>query len=71
MAKKGNVATCNKTPKNVREELWKLYKKKKANSSSIYLGYITANDNHESEDDVEIFMASNDKGRNSDGRKGL
>jgi len=25
MAKKSNIDACTKTPKNVREELWKLY----------------------------------------------
>jgi len=68
MAKKGNVVACTKTPKNVREELWKLYKEK-ANSSSINPRYTATNDNHKSEDEVEISTASNDKGRNSDGRK--
>jgi len=33
MTNKGNVATCTKTPKNMREELWKLYKEKADNSS--------------------------------------
>ncbi|XP_027932739.1 uncharacterized protein LOC114188342 [Vigna unguiculata] len=69
MAKKGNVAACTKTPKNVREELWKLYKEK-ADSSSINPRYNATNDNHESEDEVEISTASNDKGKNSGGRKG-
>jgi len=69
MAKKCNVVACTKTPKNVREELWKLYKEK-VDCSSINLGYTAANDNHESEDEVEISMASNDKGRKSGGRKG-
>jgi len=53
MAKKGNVAACTKTPKNVRKELYKLYKEK-ADNSSINLRYTVANDNHESEDEVEI-----------------
>ena len=69
MAKKGNVAACTKTPKNVREELWKLYKEK-IDSSSINPRYNATNDNHEIEDEVEISTASNDKGRNSGGRKG-
>jgi len=69
MAKKGNVAACTKTPKNVREELWKLYKEKK-DSSSINPRCNAINDNHESEDEVEISTISNDKGRNSGGRKG-
>ncbi|XP_027905788.1 uncharacterized protein LOC114165342 [Vigna unguiculata] len=69
MAKKGNVAACTKTPKNVREELWKLYKEK-ADSSSINPRYNATNDNHESEDEVEISTTSNDKGKNSGGRKG-
>jgi len=68
MAKKGNVTACTKTLKNVREELWKLYKEK-ADSSSINPRYTATNDNHESEDEVEISTASNDKGRNSGGRK--
>ena len=33
MAKKGNVAPCTKTPQNVREELWKLFKEKTTTSS--------------------------------------
>jgi len=70
IAKKGNVVACTKTLKNVRQELWKLYKEK-AYSSSVNPRYTTTNDNHESEDEVEIFTANNDKGRNSGGRKGL
>jgi len=31
MAKNGNVASCTKTPQNVREELWKLFKEKTNN----------------------------------------
>jgi len=69
MAKKSDVATCTKTPKNVREELWKLYKEK-TDTSFINPRYNATNDNHESEDEVEISTASNDKGRNSGGRKG-
>jgi len=69
MAKKDNVVACTKTPKNVREELLKLYKER-TNSSSFNLGYSAANDNHESEDKVEISTTNNDKGRNSGGRKG-
>jgi len=69
MAKKDNVAACTKTLKNVREELWKLYKEK-AYSSSINPRYTATNDNHESEDEDEISTTSNDKGRNSGGRKG-
>ena len=63
MAKKGNAAACTKTPKNVREELWKLYKEK-ADNSSVNPKYNASNANHESEDEVEISIASNDKGRN-------
>ena len=55
--------------KNVREELWKLYKEK-ADNSFVNPGYSASNDNHKSEDEVEIFMASNDKRRNIGGRKG-
>lgn len=33
MAKKNNVVACTKTPKNVREQLWKLFKEKTATSS--------------------------------------
>jgi len=69
MAKKGNVAAYTKTPKNVREELLKLYKEK-ADSSSVNPRYTATNDSHESEDEVEISKTSNDKGRNSGGRKG-
>ena len=54
----------------MREELWKLYKEK-ADNSFINPRYTTTNDNHESEDEVEISTTSNDKGRNSGGRKGL
>jgi len=68
MAKRGNDAACTKTSKNVREKLWKLYKEK-TYSSSVNLGYNAATDNHESENEVEISTASNDKGRNSSGRK--
>jgi len=60
MAKKGNVDACTKTPKNVR----------KADSSSFNPRYTATNNNHESEDEVKISTASNDKGRNSSGRKG-
>ena len=69
MTEKGNVAACTKTSKKVREELWKLYKEK-ADISFVNPRYTATNDNHESEDEVEIFTASNDKGRNSGGRKG-
>jgi len=69
MAKKGNVAACTKTLKNLREELWKLYKEK-VDNSFVNPRYIATNDNHESEDEVEISTATNDKGRNSGGRKG-
>ena len=69
MAKKGNAVACTKTPKNVREELWKLYKEK-VDNSSVNPGYSATNDNHESEDEVKISTASNDKGRNSGERKG-
>jgi len=69
MANKGDVAACTKTPKNVREELWKLYKEKK-DSSSVNPRYNIINDNHKKEDKVEISMARKDRGRNNGGRKG-
>ena len=56
--------------KNVRKELWKLYKEK-ADNFPINPRYIAINNNHESEDEVEISTTSNDKRRNSSGRKGL
>ncbi|WVZ04027.1 hypothetical protein V8G54_024833 [Vigna mungo] len=67
--KKGNVAACTKSPKNVREEFWKVYRKE-IDSSFLNPGYSVANDNHESEDEVEVSTTSNDKGRNCGGRKG-
>jgi len=69
MANKSDIAAYTKTPKNVREELWKLYKEK-TDISSVNPGYNATNDNYESEDKVEISTASNDKGRNRGGRKG-
>jgi len=62
MAKKGNVDACTKTSKNVREELLKLYKEN-TDSSYVNQGYNTTNDNYESEDEIEISIASNDKGK--------
>ena len=63
MTKKGNVAPCTKPPQNVREELWKLFKEKTATSSINP----TANDDNESEDEIEI---STGKGKNIGGKKG-
>jgi len=34
--KKGNVSPCTKTPKNLREELWKSFKEKAVISSIKY-----------------------------------
>lgn len=65
MANKCNAAACTKT----REELWKLFKEKTA-TSSINAIHSAAYGNNESEDDVEISTASNDKGRKSGGNKG-
>ena len=62
MAKKENVAPCTKTPQNVREELWKLFKEKTATSSINPI----ANDDNESEDEIEISTC---KGRNIGGKK--
>jgi len=62
MEKKDNVAPCTKTPQNVREELWKLFKEK-VSTSSINL---TANDDNESEDEIEISTC---KGRRKIGGK--
>jgi len=41
MAKKDNVVAYTKTPKNVREELWKLYKER-IDSSFVNCGYNAA-----------------------------
>jgi len=68
MAKKDNVVACTKTPKNVREALWKLLKEK-ASTSSINHVYSATYDNIESEDEVEISITINDRGRNSGGKK--
>ncbi|KAL9330705.1 hypothetical protein ACSQ67_000315 [Phaseolus vulgaris] len=70
MAKKGNVVACTKTPKNVREELWNLLKEKTTTCSVNHVYGATTCDNIESEDEVEISTASNDRERNSGGKKG-
>jgi len=62
MAKKDNIVACTKTPKNVREELWKLLKEKVV-SSFVNPVYGATCDNIESEDEVEISTASNDRGK--------
>jgi len=63
MAKKGNVAPYTKTPQNVREEFWKLFKVKTATSSINP----RTNDDDENGDEIEI---SSGKGRNIGGKKG-
>ena len=68
MAKKDNVVACTQTPRNAREDLWKLFKEKTANPSLNPVCSVAAYDNYESED--EVCTASNDKRRTSGGKKG-
>lgn len=53
-----------------QEKSFENYLKKKPATSSINAIHSAAYGNNESEDDVEISTASNDKGRKSGGNKG-
>jgi len=45
--KKGNVVACTKTPKNVRKELWKLFKEKTGTPTINHVCSVVAYDSNE------------------------
>jgi len=67
MTKKGNVGSCTKTPKYVKEDLWKLFREKEVTSINPINN--AADGDREGEDEVEISIASNVKGRKNGGKR--
>lgn len=64
---KDNFTSCTKIPAKVKEDLQKLFSDRVTCINSINNA---ADGDNESEDEVEISMASNVKGRKSGGKKG-